>query len=152
MNEINMSGASPVLMPRDDPAGKIVFAIVLLVFLLVCLVALRTFLDRAVRNRRETAAIRASATTACWAICRLMNLGSRDCGWGSIPVRQPKVATVIVDRLESFDTDARFMPSELYGIAISPLLVKAMTPASPPRRFISLSVSLIASTNAMPDR
>ena len=44
MKELIYSGASPVLMPREDPAGKIVFFIVLLIFLLACFVALMTFL------------------------------------------------------------------------------------------------------------
>lgn len=59
MNEIIYSGASPVLMPRDDPAGKIVFAIVLMAFLLVCFVALMTFLAAFLRemNARSKNAI-----------------------------------------------------------------------------------------------
>lgn len=40
-------------MPREDPAGKIVFAIVLLVFLLVCFIALMTFLAAVFRDMNE---------------------------------------------------------------------------------------------------
>lgn len=53
MKEIIYSGASPVLMPREDPAGKIVFIIVLLVFVLVCFVALMTFLAAVFREMNE---------------------------------------------------------------------------------------------------
>lgn len=53
MKEIIYSGASPVLMPREDPAGKIVFFIVLLVFVLVCFVALMTFLAAVFRETNE---------------------------------------------------------------------------------------------------
>lgn len=55
MKEIIYSGASPVLMPREDPAGKIVFAIVLLVFFLVCFVALMIFLAAVLRETNERA-------------------------------------------------------------------------------------------------
>lgn len=53
MKEIMISGASPVLMPREDPAGKIVFAIVLMVFILVCFVALMTFMAALMSGTNE---------------------------------------------------------------------------------------------------
>ena len=53
MKEIIWSGASPVLMPREDPAGKIVFAIVLFVIVLVWFVALITFLAAVLRSLTE---------------------------------------------------------------------------------------------------
>ena len=55
MKEIIYSGASPVLMPREDPAGKIVFAIVLLVFFVFCFIALMTFLTAVFRETSERA-------------------------------------------------------------------------------------------------
>lgn len=55
MKEMIVSGASPVLMPRDDPAGKIIFGIVLLAFLLICFVALMTFLASVLRSPTENA-------------------------------------------------------------------------------------------------
>jgi hypothetical protein len=39
-----MTGASPVLVPREDPVGKILFAVVVLIFGLVFFVALMTLL------------------------------------------------------------------------------------------------------------
>lgn len=53
MKEIIYSGASPVLMPREDPAGKIIFAIVLLVFVLLCFIALMTLLAAVFRDANE---------------------------------------------------------------------------------------------------
>lgn len=53
MKEVILSGASPVLMPNEDPAGKILFAILLLVFLLVCFVALMIFLGAVLRGMTE---------------------------------------------------------------------------------------------------
>ena len=59
MKDLVWSGASPVLMPREDPAGKIVFAIVMFVFILVCFVALMTFMAAVLRgmNRHSKDAI-----------------------------------------------------------------------------------------------
>lgn len=68
------------------------------------------------------------------------------------PASHAKVATVKVDSIESFNTEARFMPSELYGIAISPRLDNATTPASPPRRFTSSSISSMATSSGTPER
>ena len=53
MKEIIWSGASPVLMPREDPAGKVVFAIVLFAFLLVCFVGLMTLLAAVLRGLHD---------------------------------------------------------------------------------------------------
>jgi len=53
VKEIIVSGESPVLMPREDPAGKIIFAIVLLIFVLFCFVALMTFLAAVFRDTNE---------------------------------------------------------------------------------------------------
>lgn len=53
MKDIIISGASPVLMPREDPAGKIVFAILVGAFLLVCFVALMTFMAAVLRGMTE---------------------------------------------------------------------------------------------------
>ncbi len=39
-----MTSASPVLVPREDPVGKILFAVTVLVFGLVCCVALMTLI------------------------------------------------------------------------------------------------------------
>lgn len=55
MKDILISGASPVLMPREDPAGKIIFAIVLLVIILICFVALMTFMAAVFREMNERA-------------------------------------------------------------------------------------------------
>ena len=44
MKDVIISGASPMLMPREDPVGKIVFAVVVLVVGIACFVALMTFL------------------------------------------------------------------------------------------------------------
>ncbi len=44
MKEILVSGASPVLIPREDPVGQIVSAILLAAILLVCFVALTLLL------------------------------------------------------------------------------------------------------------
>lgn len=48
-----MTGASPVLVPREDPVGKILFAIVVMVFGLVFFVALMTFLAAIFRGQTE---------------------------------------------------------------------------------------------------
>lgn len=45
-----MTAASPVLVPREDPIGKIVFAVVALAFGLICFVALLTLLAAALRE------------------------------------------------------------------------------------------------------
>lgn len=45
-----VSGASPVLMPREDPAGKIVFAVILAIALIVCFAALVTLLAALLRG------------------------------------------------------------------------------------------------------
>lgn len=67
MKDLVWSGASPVLMPREDPAGKIVFTIVLFVFVLVCFVALITFMAavlRGMKDRSKVAIARAPFRTA----------------------------------------------------------------------------------------
>jgi len=48
-----MTGASPVLVPREDPVGKILFAVVVMVFGLVFFVALMTFLAAVFRGQTE---------------------------------------------------------------------------------------------------
>ena len=62
MKDIVWSGASPVLMPREDPAGKIIFMIVLLIFVLICFVALMAFMAAVLRgiNDRSKDAIRSA--------------------------------------------------------------------------------------------
>ncbi len=59
MKEIVWSGASVVLMPREDPAGKVIFVIVLLIFILACFVALMAFMASVLRgvNDRSKQAI-----------------------------------------------------------------------------------------------
>ena len=61
-----MSGASPMLMPTEDPVGKILFVVVAIAFGLACFVALVTLLAAVLsgtteRSRRlvETAPLRA---------------------------------------------------------------------------------------------
>ena len=44
MADIIVSGASPMLMPREDPVGKIVFAVVVIAIGLACFVSLMTLL------------------------------------------------------------------------------------------------------------
>jgi len=46
-----MTGASPVLVPREDPVGKILFAVVALTFGLVFFVALMTLLAAVLRGQ-----------------------------------------------------------------------------------------------------
>ncbi|MGI9234810.1 MAG: hypothetical protein ACR2RD_14345 [Woeseiaceae bacterium] len=70
MKEIIYSGASPVLMPREDPAGKIVFFIVLLVLVLVSFVALMTFLAAVFRETNER-----SKSAMLWAPLRTVLTG-----------------------------------------------------------------------------
>jgi hypothetical protein len=48
-----MTGASPVLVPREDPVGKILFAVVVMVFGLVFFVALMTFLAAIFRGQTD---------------------------------------------------------------------------------------------------
>ncbi len=45
-----MTSASPVLVPREDPVGKIVFVVVALAFGLICFVALLTLLSAVLRG------------------------------------------------------------------------------------------------------
>jgi hypothetical protein len=45
-----MTSASPVLVPREDPVGKIIFAVVALAFGLICFVALMTLLCAVLRG------------------------------------------------------------------------------------------------------
>ncbi|MGI9236091.1 MAG: hypothetical protein ACR2QZ_01755 [Woeseiaceae bacterium] len=70
MKEIIYSGASPVLMPREDPAGTIVFFIVLLVFVLLCFIALMTFLAAIFREMHER-----SKSTMLWTPLRTFLTG-----------------------------------------------------------------------------
>ncbi len=51
MNEVIVSGASPYLMPREDPAGKIVFLLLFATLLLVCFFALVTVLAAVLRDQ-----------------------------------------------------------------------------------------------------
>ncbi len=48
-----MTGASPVLVPREDPVGKILFAVVVMIFGLVFFVALMTFLAAIFRGQTD---------------------------------------------------------------------------------------------------
>jgi hypothetical protein len=48
-----MTGASPVLVPREDPVGKILFAVVVLVFGLTFFVALMTFFAAVFRGQTD---------------------------------------------------------------------------------------------------
>lgn len=48
-----MTGASPVLVPREDPVGKILFAVVALTFGVVFFVALMTLLAAILRGQTE---------------------------------------------------------------------------------------------------
>ena len=48
-----MTGASPVLVPREDPVGKIVFAVVVMVFGLVFFVALMTLLAAVFKGQTD---------------------------------------------------------------------------------------------------
>lgn len=48
-----MTGASPVLVPREDPVGKIVFAVVVMVFGLTFFVALMTLLAALFRGQTD---------------------------------------------------------------------------------------------------
>jgi hypothetical protein len=48
-----MTGASPVLVPREDPVGKILFAVVVMIFGLVFFVALMTLLAAVFKGQTE---------------------------------------------------------------------------------------------------
>lgn len=48
-----MTGASPVLVPREDPVGKIIFAVVVMVFGLTFFVALMTLLAAVFRGQTD---------------------------------------------------------------------------------------------------
>ncbi len=48
-----MTSASPVLVPRENPVGKIVFAVVVLVFGLACFVSLMTLLAAVLRGSTD---------------------------------------------------------------------------------------------------
>lgn len=48
-----MTGASPVLVPREDPVGKILFAVVAITFGLVFFVALMTLFAAIMRGRTD---------------------------------------------------------------------------------------------------
>lgn len=50
MKELIWSGASTVLMPQEDPGGKIIFIVVLLIVILACFVALITFMAAVLRG------------------------------------------------------------------------------------------------------
>jgi len=65
-------------MPREDPAGKIVFAIVLLLFFLVCFIALMTFLAAVFRDtseRSKNALVRSLWRTCLIGLAGYMLLG-----------------------------------------------------------------------------
>ena len=51
MKEVIVSGASPYLMPRDDPAGKIVFVLLFGALVLLCFFALVTLLAAVFRGQ-----------------------------------------------------------------------------------------------------
>ena len=51
MKEVIVSGASPVLMPREDPAGKIVFMLLLAALIVVSFTALVTLLAAVFRGQ-----------------------------------------------------------------------------------------------------
>ncbi len=48
-----MTGASPVLVPREDPVGKILFAVVVMIFGLVFFVALMTLFAAVFKGQTE---------------------------------------------------------------------------------------------------
>jgi len=50
MKEIIVSGASPVLMPREDPAGKIIFLVLAVIFIVLSYTALVTLLAALLRD------------------------------------------------------------------------------------------------------
>ncbi len=51
MKEVIVSGASPYLMPREDPAGKIVFMVLFGALVLLCFLALVTLLAAVLRSQ-----------------------------------------------------------------------------------------------------
>ncbi|MDJ0710203.1 MAG: hypothetical protein QNJ14_07440 [Woeseiaceae bacterium] len=51
MKDVLVSGASPVLMPREDPAGKIVFVVILATVIIVSFTALMTLLAALFRGQ-----------------------------------------------------------------------------------------------------
>ena len=57
-------GASPVIMPREDPAGKIVFVVILAIALIVSFVALITLLAALLKG--PTARARRAVETRPW--------------------------------------------------------------------------------------
>ncbi len=69
MKDVIVSGASPMLMPREDPVGKIVFAVVVLVVGVACFVALMTFLAAVLRDTtvRTRESVEQSPVLACLA-------------------------------------------------------------------------------------
>ena len=55
MKEVMVSGASPVLMPREDPAGKIVFVVILAIVIIVTFTALMALLAALFRGQTSRA-------------------------------------------------------------------------------------------------
>lgn len=55
MKDIIISGASPVLMPTEDPGGKIVFVVLLAIVILLSFTALVTLLAAVLRGRTQRA-------------------------------------------------------------------------------------------------
>ena len=55
MKDIIASGAYPVIMPRDDPAGKIIFVVLLLVVLVLSYTAIVALLAALLRGQTERA-------------------------------------------------------------------------------------------------
>ena len=55
MKEVMVSGASPVLMPREDPAGKIIFMLLLVLLIVVSFTALITLLAALFRGQTKRA-------------------------------------------------------------------------------------------------
>lgn len=53
MKDFIISGAAPFLMPQEDPAGKIVFTVILLIALVLTYVALVTFLAAVLRGQTQ---------------------------------------------------------------------------------------------------
>jgi len=51
MKEVIVSGASPVLMPREDPAGKIIFVLLLVAVFVIAFAALVTLLAAVFRGQ-----------------------------------------------------------------------------------------------------
>ncbi len=55
MKELIVSGASPYLMPREDPAGKLVFMLLFGALVLLCFLALVTILAAVLRGQTDRA-------------------------------------------------------------------------------------------------